>query len=142
MTLFAALALAAVSTNLFLGVVVLQRHRRLVNRIFFAFCCCLATWSLSVYVLTEPGAGQATGVVWSRVMVSAAAVAPSLFLHLVLLNFGEVKRRIVLPAYTGSAVLVTMTLAGLTVGDVRCLPLAGNAICWYGTATAVSPIFR
>ena len=140
MTLFAALALAAVSTNLFLGVVVLQRHRRLVNRIFFAFCCCLAAWSLSVYVLTEPGAGRAAGIVWSRVMVSAAAVAPALFLHLVLLNFGEVKRRIVLPAYSGSAVLVTMTLAGLTVGDVRPLPLAGEAVGWYGTAAALAPI--
>ncbi|RMF22807.1 MAG: hypothetical protein D6760_06705 [Deltaproteobacteria bacterium] len=140
MTVFAALALAAVSTNLFLGVVVLQRHRRLVNRIFFAFCCCLATWSLSVYVLTEPGAGRATGVVWSRIMVSAAAVAPSLFLHLVLLNFGEVKRRIVLPAYVGSAVLVAMTLGGLTVGGVRPLPLAGNAVGWYGTAAPLAPI--
>ncbi len=140
MSLFAALALAAVSTNLVLGAVVLQRHRLLANRMFFLFCVCLATWSLSVYVLTEPDSSAGTALVWARILVSAAAVAPTVFLHVVLLNFGEAKRRVAMPAYVTSAVLVLMTLSGLTVGSVRPLTLGDGRFGWYGVASPVAVV--
>ncbi len=137
-TVFSALALAAVTTNLFLGAIVLERHRRLVNRLFFAFCCALAVWSLSVYVLTEPGVSLSGALVWSRVLVASATLAPTLFLHLVLANFGEAKRRIVLSAYLGSGILIAMTAGGLTVSGVRPLSAGGAARGWYGAGTPLA----
>jgi signal transduction histidine kinase len=133
------LVLAAAAANFFLGIVALLHQRdRVVNQIASAFCACLAAWSLSVFILTQP-LSQPDAIRWVRYVGYAAILSPVLCLHVTVLLFGG-SRRLLLPAYGAAAALLLLNHLGAAVVGVHRVLLASGAHVWYPIAGWLVPV--